>query len=366
VFSPAVSGNIVVWEDLRNGNYDIYGYNIETATEFAVYTDSANQEYPAVSGNIVVWQDWRNGNADIYAYDIETATKFVICSQLAYQTYPAVSGNVVVWRDVRNGNYDIYGYDIETRTHFAVCTDSTAQHYPAISGNIIVWQDYRNGNYDIYGYNIETATEFAVCTEFAGQQFPAVSGIIIVWRDYRNGNYDVYADADIVRAMNSKGNCNSAIEIIDDIGHYGTSKYVPGGSDMSSCGYNDIYDAWNIYTPTQGGSVTITTDGSTFDTVLCVFEGCGGSELVCNDDYCPDNTQSKVTLDVVKGKSYFARVSGFNGQRGDYNLLITRGACVNPPQMDANDDCKVDMIDFAIFASEWLTCGLDDYGSCWE
>jgi hypothetical protein len=66
-----------------------------------------------------------------------------------------------------------------------------------------------------------------------------------------------------------------------------------------------------------------------------------------------------VTVDVVKGKSYLIRVAGFDGARGDYDLLVTRGACVNPPQMDANNDCKVDMEDFAVFASEWMTCGLD-------
>ena len=40
--------------------------------------------------------------------------------------------------------------------------------------------------------------------------------------------------------------------------------------------------------------------------------------------------------------------------------------CVAPPSMDTNDDCKVDLMDLAVFASEWLSCGLDIQSECWE
>ncbi|MGD2249154.1 MAG: hypothetical protein PVF58_12180 [Candidatus Methanofastidiosia archaeon] len=33
-------------------------------------TDVNNQHRPAISKNIVVWLDWRNGNADIYGIDL--------------------------------------------------------------------------------------------------------------------------------------------------------------------------------------------------------------------------------------------------------------------------------------------------------
>lgn len=40
--------------------------------------------------------------------------------------------------------------------------------------------------------------------------------------------------------------------------------------------------------------------------------------------------------------------------------------CIDPPSMDTNDDCKIDIVDFAVFASEWLMCGLDDLSACWD
>lgn len=39
--------------------------------------------------------------------------------------------------------------------------------------------------------------------------------------------------------------------------------------------------------------------------------------------------------------------------------------CPYRPAMDFNGDCKVALEDFAVFAAQWLTCGLADPGMCW-
>ena len=69
-YGPAVSGNIIVWGDDRNGNRDIYMYDLSTSTETQITTDPANQWNPAVSGDITVWQDYRNRNDDIYMAEL--------------------------------------------------------------------------------------------------------------------------------------------------------------------------------------------------------------------------------------------------------------------------------------------------------
>jgi len=56
-----------------------------------------------------VWRDYRNGNWDIYGYDLSTSTEFPICINLNDQWDPVVYGDLVVWWDHRNGNWDIYG-----------------------------------------------------------------------------------------------------------------------------------------------------------------------------------------------------------------------------------------------------------------
>jgi len=59
--SPAIYGDIVVWNDTRNGNRDIYGYNLSTEEEFSVTADPHDQSWPVIYEDIVLWDDERNG-----------------------------------------------------------------------------------------------------------------------------------------------------------------------------------------------------------------------------------------------------------------------------------------------------------------
>jgi beta propeller repeat protein len=102
-----ISGHLVV---LNRGD-NIYAVNISdpcNPIEFPVCTDANGQRNPAISGNIIVWEDDRNGNWDIYGYDISTQTEFQITTNTADQTSPAISGHTVVWSDSRHGQKDIY------------------------------------------------------------------------------------------------------------------------------------------------------------------------------------------------------------------------------------------------------------------
>ena len=59
---------------------------------------------------------------------------------------------------------------------------------------------------------------------------------------------------------------------------------------------------------------------------------------------------------MIKGKRYYIHVAGFNGQTGDYELAVSAGVCSELALSDLNGDCIVNMQDFAILASEWMTC----------
>jgi len=65
--NPDIDGNIIVWQDDRNDNWDIYGYNLTRREEFRITDNPYDQTNPAISGSVVVWQDNRNGNWNIYA-----------------------------------------------------------------------------------------------------------------------------------------------------------------------------------------------------------------------------------------------------------------------------------------------------------
>ncbi len=61
--NPDISGGIIVWDDNRHKNSDIYSYNIPMHKENPVYVDTTNKFRPAVSQDMVVFEDF--GNDDI-------------------------------------------------------------------------------------------------------------------------------------------------------------------------------------------------------------------------------------------------------------------------------------------------------------
>jgi beta propeller repeat protein len=314
-----------------------------------------------------VWADARNNmKGDIYGYDLETHTEFPICTvTYAGEWGPAISGNIVVWIDSRYPDTDLFGYNLETHTEFPICVDANNQLNPAVDGNVVVWEVLDENQYftGIYGYDLETNVEFPV---FIGEEsdhgfLPAISQNIVVF------GYGDPGDPRRIYCSDITDECTlplSLTQVIELIANYGTTE-LSTGINQSSCASNDTFDVWRTFVPANGGTITISTDGSDFDTTLSVFNACGGDELACNDDYSLHNTQSRVTLDVVKGKTYFIRIAGFNEQKGDYQLLITGGDCVGSIQGDINDDCIVNYLDFAIMCNNWLECNLDPPEACW-
>lgn len=190
---PQVSGDYIVWEDHRNGNADIYAYQISSATEIAIATDESAQTEPRIDGDYIVWQDQRNGLADIYAYRISSQEELVISTQAGEQWAPKIAGDYIVWQSYLNGFSDIYGYQVSSATLFPISTAVGSQYQPVMSEKYVVWLDNSVGDDNLYAYNLETQQEIIV-SNAAGQQWrPQVRGEYVVWQDFRDGNYDIYA-----------------------------------------------------------------------------------------------------------------------------------------------------------------------------
>lgn len=83
-------------------------------TETRITENLRGQYFPATHGDLIVWEDTRNGRPDIYAYDLSTGTETQITDDPDAQYYPAVSGNLIVWHDSRHGNSDIYMTELST------------------------------------------------------------------------------------------------------------------------------------------------------------------------------------------------------------------------------------------------------------
>ena len=198
-YNPVIDGDYVVYEDRRDGGVgNLYLYDIVTGTETKLTSDPAVMSVHAdISGDRIVWQDNRNGNWDIYTYLISRPDlgAYPLIDFPGDQTSPAIHGNTLVWADHRGDQFsaNIFMYDLSTGDVTQITDDNDLQQWdPDVYEHLIVYGDGRNGNQDIYMYNTYTGEETQLTDDPAIQKNPSIHGRRVVWEDNRDGNWNLY------------------------------------------------------------------------------------------------------------------------------------------------------------------------------
>lgn len=123
----------------------------------------------------------------------------------------------------------------------------------------------------------------------------------------------------------------------------GTNVVVTGSSVGATREIGEPYHAgnsggasvWWSWTAPTNGAATISTAGSSFDTVLGVYTGSTVSALTevgSNDDEnYPSIITSKVIFDVVSNQTYQIAVDGYDGASGNVRLSVQVGPPPPPP-----------------------------------
>lgn len=150
--SPHVDGNYVVWIDSRDGNSDVYLYDVSKKKETRVTTD-AKATQVEIHGKNIVWADKRDGGSDIYLYNITTGEEQRV-SNSGKAENPSVSDTYVVWEDSRNGNADIYYYDMKAKQEKAGVTTSGDQLHPTIYQSTVLFENHYTDYVQISQYTI--------------------------------------------------------------------------------------------------------------------------------------------------------------------------------------------------------------------
>jgi hypothetical protein len=314
--SIMVAGNgdiYIVWQDnrrtLASGDYDIYfskstdggaTFNTNVRVDSTGSSDY-DQKYPKIaigSGNniYVVWQDSRNGDWDIYftrstnaGSSFNTNIRIDHTSLGPDQVFPEIgadsSGNVyVIWEDDRNGatNPDIYmSKSTDSGASFGSSdirvdntgTDTSKQTRPVIdldnTGALhIAWGDTRNDNSDIYytsstdgGATFENDRRVDdTGTETSIQEDPAIavtsmSNVCLGWKDKRDSNFNIYFSRLVEEG--TQGYAPSVYDgaIDNEMGGESTEfkytvKYADKENNAPAEGYPKLY----IYKDTSGTS----------------------------------------------------------------------------------------------------------------
>ena len=194
-------GKWAVWQDQRNGNWDIYAQDLrdELATPVAVTSSSLNQESPRTDGRYVVWEDRQaDGTWDIWAEKLDAGAPFAITQTPAMnERKPVVYWPWVVYqaKPVSNPSapWQLFAYNMNTHTSDPLDTTTQDQVDAAIYKQNVVWQDFRDtGPGEIYYKNLKTGEVRRITDQPAAQLWPAIYGHWIVWSDNRNTQLDLY------------------------------------------------------------------------------------------------------------------------------------------------------------------------------
>jgi hypothetical protein len=249
---PAVAWDgshyVVIWEDDRDGEfYDIYGVRIAkngalmdgpaNVSGKPICTVSDDQINPQLVWNnkdcfLVVWEDYRNSDADIYGLRVATDLKlfegpaedsgFILCQMVGAQSKPSVAWNgtnfFVVWEDyVSDDASDIRGLRISPAGKILddvwgggipVSLENDIQHNPCVASDgesfLVVWDNHTSEDWypDIYGIKVSNDGQvsqdepIAISTASYNQVNPSVfwteNNYICLWKDDRDGTMDVY------------------------------------------------------------------------------------------------------------------------------------------------------------------------------
>ena len=342
-------GAIVVWSDYRvgDGYADIYAQRIDgegitrwTEDGIPICTAVHYQNRPRIvsdgaSGAIIVWEDYRDGQYDIYAQRVTgdgdtlwAANGIPVDQSVGDQYDPeVVSGGsgeaVIIWTDTRNGDGDLYAQRIDGDGNLlwgtdavAVCLASGYPSYPRLvavsdGGVFVSWTDYRNGYSDIYVQKIDQDgvilgpdDGLVVCSggwnKYGGQLAEDGSGgAIVAWYDDRN-YYEVYAQRIDTNGNLSWSDCG--VLVFPSYGD-GDIRIMADGAGGAIVGLdiywdeespNDIYAQRldNSGNPLWGpkGAAVCLAPGGQYNLSL-VPDGLGGA-IIAWDDYRTDPSYS--------------------------------------------------------------------------
>lgn len=157
-------------------------------------------------------------------------------------------------------------------------------------------------------------TVSVVAVNAVGQSTPATATIVL-----GNAN-DMFSDATAIAG--------------DAVTTYSSNSYATSESGEPAHRFGPFHSMWFAYTAPSDGELVVDTAGSNYDTTLAAYTGSRVdrlTKLAENDDAAFNGSmtlQSRVTIDVAAGTTYYVAVDGYNGSTGAIalNWALTRAA----------------------------------------
>ncbi len=218
----------ICWEDLRDGNWEIYfarinSSGVKVGSDVRITNENHLSEYPSLiwtgSEYGVAWIDHRDGNSEIYFAHLDSSGSKIgsdlrVTNDDHSSWLPCIAWSGaeygIAWADTRNGNWEVYfarinssgskiGADVRVTYDDAGSNESSLIWNGSQYG--LSWSDERDGNDEIYFVRLDTSgtkigsdIRITFDPNSSNQSSLAFTGsqYAILWKDNRNANDEIY------------------------------------------------------------------------------------------------------------------------------------------------------------------------------
>lgn len=142
----------VVWHDLRDvGSGEIYFANLETGEKRRLTDDVFGQFNPKISGHWIVWQDNRNTQVDLVGYDLLRNREVLLQITPQNESRPFLFGNWVIYEEDSVGANlaNLRLLNLENLQSVPVTNTESAKTAPALASGFAVWEEEGPGGTEI-------------------------------------------------------------------------------------------------------------------------------------------------------------------------------------------------------------------------
>ncbi|MBI5000506.1 MAG: agmatine deiminase family protein [Euryarchaeota archaeon] len=223
IYEDSIFQDTIVWRDNRDGDDDIYLYDLTTGTETKLTNNTDPDAAPEIWGDRVVWVTTGGAQFGINLCNISSG----LITNLGYGFSPDIYDNKVVWTDVSSGKVMMYNattgqfsticgsycmsprvcgdyvsyvdytigglwlYRISTGQSIKINPPGTSPFVQDIDSRYVVYQDQVAN--DLYAYNISGGTTVRITNNTFLEDHPAIFNDTVVWADFRNvSGGDIY------------------------------------------------------------------------------------------------------------------------------------------------------------------------------
>lgn len=111
------AADAIAWQGLVGGVWQIFSYDIKTATSTQLTSGPFNAMHPSMESGRLVWQEWVDGNWEIFfARPLDSGAPGFKVEQITdngeHDMFPKIEGGLIVWQSRRGSAWQVDAYRI--------------------------------------------------------------------------------------------------------------------------------------------------------------------------------------------------------------------------------------------------------------